>query len=247
MTQSSVIYRVGHLATRFRSFFWQVDSLQCWQAVQLCSDLQLTLSFASPNEKKMKFTTSFVLALSLFPTVEVEGTLKLFFNLFLRPTLDNVCEKSLAALGIDALKCGCDVRYRGLGRGFLGDISCATTSATCFSDYCAIGTLNASVAGSLFSGVNLAGDVKGCFTIETGIDPQVLADPELCISFVPEGLALKTCTAVINGVTCNNCAVCSSGTAFTFNCSNVDLLPDPSITVGGPAISECIGLDLVSA
>jgi hypothetical protein len=194
----------------------------------------------------MKFTASLVLVLSLFPAVMVEGTLSLLFNLLFRPVIQNACESSTAALGLEALKCGCDVEFLGLFKGVAGDITCATTNSTCFDggSYCAKGTVNASIAASLFSGASLDGDIKGCFTINTGIDPQVLTDPEICLTFVPKGLALNTCTAAINGVTCNECKVCSPGTAFTFNCSNVDLLPDPSITINGPAISTCIGLDL---
>lgn len=211
--------------------------------------LSLTRSLTFPkqlSQTRMKFTTSLILALSLFPTVAVAGPLTTLFNLLFRSVIQDACESSTSALGLDALTCSCDVEYLGLFQGFAGDLSCATKTPSCFDGLCATGSVNASLAASLTSGAGLTGDVNACFTIETGIDPQVLTDPEICLTFVPSGLSLSSCTAEINDTPCNNCTICPSGAAFNFNCSNVDLLPNSDITVKGPATTTCIGLDLIA-
>lgn len=197
----------------------------------------------------MKFTASLILAVSLFPAVKVEGTLNFLFNLLFRPFIQNACTAGTEALGLDGLTCQCDVEFIGLFQGVEGDVSCGVPS-TCFGDpsVCATGNVEASLAASLFSGVGLDGDVSGCLNVTTINGTTVPSSPGICLTFTADGLALDGCTATVNSSPCTSCDVCSGGTSFKFNCSNVNLLPPDGVPdLYLPAVTTCLGLDLASS
>ena len=191
----------------------------------------------------MKFTASLVLSLLLIPTAVVEGGI---FDILIRPLIQQACASAATALGLgNTVTCSCDAVFLGLFQGIAGDLSCVTNESVCFEKYCGTGSVNASLAGSLVTGTGITGEIDLCVVIDLGIAPEVITDPELCLTFIPEGTALKSCTAAVNGVNCDECLICESGAAFTFNCTNVDLLPDSPLKIDGPAIDTCIGLDLL--
>lgn len=192
-------------------------------------------------------TSAIILAL---PAV-VKGQSSLFnqlLNAFLQPVAQGVCDTTQTELGLDGtLDCTCDAKFLGLFLGVDGTVSCTLPEPRCFvppSLYCADGSVEISVAGGIFTQTAIEADITGCFQVDSGLPGGVASIDDICFNFVPNGLQLESCTATIGGTECQSCTICDSGIDFTFDCSNIDVLPG-AFRLPGPKITTCLGLSLI--
>ena len=205
----------------------------------------------------MKFITSIAATFSSLLLVQptlvegqsgFSGLFTQLLNAFARPVLQEVCDLTLAELGLDtAIDCTCNATYRGLFLGADGSIGCTLSEPRCLippDTYCATGEVNVTAGGGLFTDTAIESDISACFEVDSGLPGGIASIEDLCFVFVPSGLSLASCNASIGGVECDSCTICDSGVDFTFDCSNIDLLPGV-FTFPGPKISNCIGLSLI--
>jgi hypothetical protein len=196
----------------------------------------------------MRFTVSTILVISVFPTVTVQAFFGgFFFNLLFRPLIQSTCDDVQDALGLGAVfDCECDVSYQGLFQGVSGMVDCGLTGPPrCLVPpdlYCANGDVEADVKASLFSNAGLTSDVTANFNVSSGL-PQDVGSFVISFDFVANGLKFTECGVTIGNTTCNSCKICDP-VAFKFNCTNVNLWPNNSTFVPGPAVDTCIGLSL---
>lgn len=188
--------------------------------------------------------------LLLLPTSVVgQGNLlNQLLNAILKPLVQGVCETTQTELGLDdTLDCTCNAVSRGLFQGVDGNITCVLPEPRCLLPpnlYCADGEIDITVGGGLFTQTAIEADITGCFQVDSGLPGGIASIDDICFNFVPNGLRLDSCTASIGETECQECTICESGIDFTFDCSNVDILPG-AFRLPGPKISTCIGLSLI--
>jgi hypothetical protein len=176
------------------------------------------------------------------------GLFTQLLNAFLQPVVQGVCATTQTELGLDGtLDCTCNATSLGLFKGVDGTITCSLPEPRCFLPpnlYCADGTIDVTVAGGLFTQTAIEADITGCFQVDSGLPGGIASIDDICFNFVPSGLSLQSCTATIGGVACQACTICDSGIDFTFDCSNIDILPG-ALRLPGPKITTCLGLSLI--
>ena len=202
----------------------------------------------------MRISTSIAASASALLFVlpsSVVGQSSLFsqlLNAVLQPFVQGVCETTQTELGLDGtVDCTCDATSRGLFQGIDGTVSCTLPEPRCLlppSLYCADGEIDISVAGGLFTQTAIEADINACFQVDSGLPGGVASIDDICFNFVPSGLQLDSCTATIGSVDCQSCTICESGVDFTFDCSNIDILPG-AFRLPGPKITTCLGLSLI--
>ena len=195
--------------------------------------------------------TASAIILALPSVVKGQSTGSLFnqlLNAFLQPVTQGVCETTQTELGLDGtLDCTCNTTFLGLFKGIDGSIRCTLPEPRCLlppSLYCADGNIDISVSGGLFTQTAIEADITGCFQVDSGLPGGIASIDDICFSFVPSGLQLESCTASIGGTECESCTICESGIDFTFDCSNIDILPG-ALRLPGPKITTCLGLSLI--
>ena len=166
----------------------------------------------------------------------------------MQPIVQGVCDTTQSELGLDdSLDCTCNAVSLGLFQGVDGTISCTLPEPRCLlppSLYCAEGAIDIAIGGGLFSQTAIEADINACFQVDSGLPGGIASIDDICFNFVPDGLRLESCTASIGAVECQDCTICDSGVDFTFDCSNVDILPG-TFSLPGPKITTCIGLSLI--
>jgi hypothetical protein len=198
----------------------------------------------------MSISTFTAFLILLLPTLVVgqSGLFNQLLNAFLQPVVQGVCATTQTELGLDGtLDCTCNAQSLGLFRGVDGNITCTLPEPRCFvppSLYCADGTIDVSVSGGIFTQTAIETDITGCFQVDSGFPGGIASIDDICFNFVPNGLSLETCTASVGGAECQNCTICDSGIDFTFDCSNIDILPGV-LRLPGPKVTTCLGLSLI--
>jgi hypothetical protein len=198
----------------------------------------------------MKLSLSLIVAAVIVPSAN--GLLfRFIFGLFLQPLLNTACNLAQTSLKLENnTDCKCTGEYKGLGQGFAGDVKCTIKQSPCLippNSFCVKGSLGAGLSFGFIGGTGIKGNLTGCFKVDS-LPQNVVSISDFCLTFVPKGLKLGSCTARIGTEGCKSCSICDKGTDFKFDCSNVDLLNKPPLPmIPGPKIENCIGLGLIGA
>jgi hypothetical protein len=176
-----------------------------------------------------------------------QSLLTQILNAIFGPIVERVCDTVQTELGLnETVDCSCEAESIGLFKGVKATLSCTLAESQCLFPpdlYCANGEIDINVSGGLFSNTAIESDFTGCFKVDSGLPSGIASIEKVCISFVPDGLKLKSCTTSIGGEDCNSCEICNSGIAFKFDCSNTDILSGAG-RIPGPKITTCLGVSL---
>ena len=212
------------------------------------------ISYITSNRTiNMQFSTATLFFIGTIASFATNTEAQLFGNLInrlLSPLVSSGCEVAQDALNLTAAECDCALTYGGLFRGFTGGVDCVTTAPQCLQppdEFCASGNITFDLAAGLFVETGLKSNITACFKVnETSIPGGELlvgGIGDICAEFSTAGLELDECSITIGTEACDICTVCPSGTAFLFDCSNIDLEKNvPLITIPGPKTETCIGL-----
>jgi hypothetical protein len=198
----------------------------------------------------MKLSLSLIVAAVIVPSAN--GLLfRFIFGLFLQPLLDTACTLAQTSLKLENnTDCKCEGEYKGLGDGFEGNVKCTLKQSPCLIPpnlFCVKGNLGAGLTFGFIGGTGFKGNLTGCFNVASGLPANVSSIENFCLTFIPKKLKLGSCTAKIGAKDCTSCDICTSGTDFKFDCSNINLATPPFPKIPGPKITNCIGLGLVGA
>ena len=210
------------------------------------------ISYITSNRTiNMQFSTATLFFIGTIASFATNTEAQLFGNLInrlLSPLVSSGCEVAQDALNLTAAECDCALTYGGLFRGFTGGVDCVTTAPQCLQppdEFCASGNITFDLAAGLFVETGLKSNITACFDVDEATLPVPVSGEvgTVCAEFSTAGLELDECSITIGTEACAICTVCPSGTAFLFDCSNIDLEKNvPLITIPGPKTETCIGL-----
>jgi hypothetical protein len=169
------------------------------------------------------------------------------FGSFLSLFVTSGCDTAQRELGLsDIATCGCGLVHQGLFQGFAGGVDCTTNEIRCLvppAQYCASGTINYELTAGIFTTVGINSNVSACFDVESGFPAGVnKLDGKICFEFSTNDFKFDKCTVAIGEEKCTKCDICSNGLDFTFDCSNIRLETESTMTsVNGPNVTECLG------
>jgi hypothetical protein len=206
--------------------------------------LNCIFAFADLLKNKIKLVIM-KLSSSLFAAAVVIVPSVNGLSLKLQPILDRACTLVQKSLKLDRnMDCKCTGEYKGWGKGFEGDVTCTLKERTCLispNQFCAAaGSLRAGISFGGFGGTSLTSDLTGCFDVASGGEDGNSSSENFCLTFKPKGLKLGSGLAKIGTELCNSCDVCTSGTDFKLDCSNIE-----TWNIFGPKSDNCLSLGLV--
>ena len=166
-------------------------------------------------------------------------------NLILSARAQFRCNIALRFLRLRRLvSCDCSAKRTFLD-GIETSISCEQSSfvdAFCFEDiFCGRGSFD--VQYNRRDGLQTA---EVCIETEVAGN-DIFSIPNFCIEGIADEnkrLAFESCSVTMKDTSCTSCTVCASGRAVKFDCSNVELNPGGLISVKGPNIATCLGLNV---
>jgi hypothetical protein len=152
--------------------------------------------------------------------------------------VNNTCQTYSGVFGAFA-KCGCTGSVDSTGLG--GVAACELTNPICILPQLC-GNAKAGIYFNLLRGIQKA---TACVDVSSGAGiPGIPLPslPEICLEAVPSStnlLKFASCDVKFGNAKCQKCTVCASGTSFTADCSNLNLVAG----IKGPIFTQCIGFN----